>query len=64
MLSLTNGNLKIQIDPATFRFTATRVSDGRLLLNQTGLSFGPACPGARPGSRAVTASFVSGRAGP
>ena len=33
--SLTNGNLKVELDPTTYLLTATRVSDGAVLLRQT-----------------------------
>eukprot|EP01047_Picozoa_sp_COSAG01_P001445 COSAG01_NODE_33_length_35013_cov_86.824144_8_plen_422_part_00 len=38
-LSITHGNLKVVVDPATMFVTATRVSDGAVLLKQTNLSF-------------------------
>ena len=37
--SLTNGNLKVVVDPATGFVTATRVTDGKVLLEQTALAF-------------------------
>jgi alpha-D-xyloside xylohydrolase len=37
--SLTNGNLKVEVDPATGFVTATRVTDGKVLLEQTELTF-------------------------
>jgi alpha-D-xyloside xylohydrolase len=57
--ALTNGNLKIILDPATYQLTATRVSDGKVLLKQTGLKFNEACVGSKPGSKAITATFAS-----
>ena len=39
--SLTAGNLAIAVDAATGFITATRVSDGAVLLTQTNLSWGP-----------------------
>ena len=41
-LSATHGNLRIDIAPDTGFITASRVSDGAVLLVQTGLSWGPA----------------------
>jgi hypothetical protein len=52
-LSVTHGNIKVVVDPTTFFVTATRVSDGAVLLKQTNLSFvsatdpecnAPGCP--------------------
>eukprot|EP01052_Picozoa_sp_SAG31_P015453 SAG31_NODE_993_length_10512_cov_20.777202_1_plen_270_part_00 len=37
--TLTNGNLKVAVDPATGCLTATRLSDGKVLLEQTALTF-------------------------
>lgn len=49
--SLRNGNLVIAYDPTTCYITATRLSDGVTLLQQTGLAFGnPTANGTRPGS--------------
>lgn len=39
--ALTAGNLRVAVDAATGWITATRVSDGALLLAQTGLRWGP-----------------------
>jgi hypothetical protein len=58
-LSLTNGNLKIVLDPVTYQLTATRVSDSKVLLKQTALLFTQACVGSKPGSKSITASFAS-----
>ena len=38
-LSITHGNIKVVVDAATMLVTATRVSDGAVLLKQTNLSF-------------------------
>jgi len=57
--SLTNGNLRVELDPATGLLTATRVSDGAVLLKQTALTFAaPNVPGARNGSVSATVSFA------
>ena len=55
--NLVHGNLKISVDPKFHYITATRVSDGAVLLEQTGLSFGQATPGSRPGSVSATVTF-------
>jgi alpha-glucosidase (family GH31 glycosyl hydrolase) len=60
--TVTNGNLLVSVDPATHFITATRVSDGKVLLQQTGLDFSQACNGSRAGSVAVTVTFA-GRKG-
>ena len=55
--NLVNGNLAVAIDAATGFITATRVSDGVLLLQQTALNFAaPNVLGTRPGS--VSAGVV------
>ena len=57
--SLTNGNLAVAVDPQTGFLTATRVSDGRVLLTQTGLSFGPVTvPGTRAGTVSAAVTFA------
>ena len=57
--SLTNGNLRITVDPATSCVTATRVSDGAVLLKQTALLFGaPDVPTSRAGSVSSLVSFA------
>merc|ERR1719223_1909480 len=33
--SLTNGNLKVEVDPSNGFVTATRITDGKVLLEQT-----------------------------
>ena len=38
-LSVTHGNLKVVVDPTSLLLTATRVSDGAVLLKQTNLTF-------------------------
>ncbi len=59
VLTLTNGNLRVQLDPATALLTATRLSDGAVLLRQTALAFGaPDVPGTRPGSVRATVTFA------
>lgn len=63
-LSLTNGNLVVALDAATMLLTATRVSDGRLLLRQTALVFGePDVAVSRPSSASVVASFAGTASG-
>ena len=62
-LQLTNGNLAIAVDAATGYLTATRVSDGAVLLQQTALVFGaPTVPNARAGSHSALVTFA-GHAG-
>jgi alpha-glucosidase (family GH31 glycosyl hydrolase) len=39
--TFTNGNLRVEVDPATGFFSATRISDGFLVQRMTNLSFGP-----------------------
>ena len=57
--SLTNGNLRITVDPATSFVTATRVSDGAVLLKQTALAFGvPDVPTSRVGSVSSLVTFA------
>ena len=57
--SLTNGNLRVAVDPATGLITATRVSDGAALLTQTALVWGaPDVPTSRAGSVSVRVSFA------
>jgi alpha-D-xyloside xylohydrolase len=57
--TLTNGNLRITVDPATSLVTATRVSDGVTLLKQTVLSFGiPDVPTTRAGSVSTLVTFA------
>ncbi len=46
--SVTNANLRVASDPTTGLITATRVSDGAVVLQQTGLAWGPPAPGSRP----------------
>ena len=56
---LTNGNLLVSVDPATGLLTATRVSDGRVLLQQTALVWGaPDVPVSRDSSVSVSVSFA------
>ena len=65
--TMTNGNLKITVDPATGLTTATRVSDGKVLLRQTELTFstpvnhitGEPLQGTVNGSVATKSSFMS-----
>jgi alpha-D-xyloside xylohydrolase len=54
----TNGNLQATQDPATGLLTLTRVSDGAVLLRQTGLVFGPAPNGTKVGSASALLSFA------
>ena len=57
--SLTNGNLRVDLDPATGLLTATRISDGAVLLKQTALVFAaPNVPGTRNGSVSATVTFA------
>lgn len=57
--SLTNGNLRVDVDPTTGFLTATRVSDGTLLLKQTALAFGtPDVPFTRDGSVSASVAFA------
>jgi hypothetical protein len=57
--SLTNGNLAVTVDPATGLATATRVSDGAVLLRQTALNFTrPNVNGTRLGSVSATVTFA------
>jgi len=56
--SLTNGNLYVTVDPTTSLVTATRVSDGAVLLKQTGMIFGqPNVPVTRQNSYSAYVSF-------
>lgn len=56
---LVNGNMHVAYDPATGFVTATRVSDGALLLRQTGLQFAASTmPKVRAGSMAAAATFA------
>ena len=56
--TLTNGNLKVSYDPATSCVTATRVSDGKVLLQQSALVFGvPDVPTTRAGSVSALVTF-------
>jgi alpha-D-xyloside xylohydrolase len=57
--TLTNGNLRVDLDPSTGFVTATRVSDGKVLLRQTALTFAaPNVPGTRDGSYSALVSFA------
>ena len=57
--TLTNGNLRVVVDPASGFLTATRVSDGVVVLKQTALVWGvPDVPVTRAGSVSVSASFA------
>ena len=61
--SATNGNLRVDVDPATGLLTATRVSDSAVLLQQTALTFAaPTVPNTRAGSASLLATFA-GHAG-
>lgn len=58
-LTLSNGNLRVDVDAATTLLTATRVSDGAVLLRQTALVFAaPNVPGTRAGSVSATVTFA------
>ena len=39
--AFTNGNLRLDVDPATGLLTATRVSDGYVFFKQTGMGWAP-----------------------
>jgi alpha-D-xyloside xylohydrolase len=56
--NVANGNLAVSVDPSTGLITATRMSDGAVLLRQTSVSFGAAAPGSRAGSVSATVSFA------
>ena len=62
--SLTNGNLKVELDPSTSLLTATRVSDGAVLLRQTALQWddlddkSAAANYSRAGSKAAVVRFA------
>jgi len=56
--SLSAGNLKVTADASTGLITATRVSDGAVLLKQTALEFSAAAPNSRPKSSAAKLSFA------
>ena len=58
--SITNGNLMVTADPTTGLITATRLSDKTVVLQQTGLQWGLAAPGSRPGSVSATVNFAGG----
>ena len=58
-VQLTQGNLRVEIDPNTGLFTASRVSDGAILLTQTGIVWGEATMGARKGSASVVTTFAA-----
>jgi alpha-D-xyloside xylohydrolase len=57
-----NGNIQASVDPNTGFVTVSRVSDGAILLNQTGLLSWPAPAGNRPGvwSSQITFAGVGG----
>jgi len=58
-LRLTQGNLAVTVDAASGAVTATRVSDGAVLLRQTGLAFGaPDVPTTRAGSVSALVTFA------
>jgi len=57
--TLTNGNLRVTVDPATSFITAIRVSDGAVLLQQTALEFDtPNVPVTRLGSVSTLVTFA------
>ena len=59
LLSLTNGNLRVELDAASSLLTATRVSDGAVLLRQTRLLFAaPNVPVTKAGSVSATVTFA------
>ena len=52
-ITITNANLFVTADPATGLITATRISDGVMVLAQEELVWGPPAVGSRPGSVSV-----------
>ena len=54
--SVVSGNLKVEVT-GDGMITATRVSDGAVLLKQTGLSWSAATNGSAPGSVSVSVTF-------
>ena len=58
-LSLANGNLLVVADPTTGLITATRASDGAVLLQQTALVWGAAAAGSRPNAVSAQVAFAS-----
>lgn len=60
---MTNGNLDVAVDAASGLLTATRVSDGAVLLAQTVLEFGAPDVPARPGAARATVGFAPGPPG-
>ena len=61
--TVTNGNLKVSLDPATGLVTATRVHDGKILLSQTALAFDTPANHSRKGSVAAFVTFAGLGAG-
>jgi alpha-D-xyloside xylohydrolase len=55
--TMTVDDLRADVDPATGLVTFTRVSDGSVLLAQTGVRFGKAATYSRPGSVSTLVSF-------
>ena len=59
--SATNGNLRVDVDPATGFITATRVSDSFVVFRQTGLAWGPPLARGRfPSSQLSFAGHAAG----
>jgi hypothetical protein len=56
-VSLSNGNVQVVADATTGFITATRISDGAVLLQQGGLVWGAPAAGSRPGSQSVAMTF-------
>lgn len=56
--SITVGNLLVNVDPTTAYITASRVSDGRVLFQQTGLTFGSAPSGTKAGAVSGLITFA------
>lgn len=56
-MEVTNGNLNIVVDVASGGITATRVSDGAILLRTIGVSWGTAAPGSRASSVSAQITF-------
>ncbi len=58
-LKATSGNLQVTADASTGAITATRISDGAVLLQQTGaVQWGTAAGGSSPGAVSAGISFA------
>ena len=56
--TIVAGNLRVDVAAGTGFVTATRVSDGVVLLAQTAATFGRAAPGSRAGSVSAEVTFA------